>query len=350
MGRGRLSFVAVGLAVAAVLVPATGMGQAKAPGGGKIEVQQALTAGYLSLGKEKGYQLALSMPNERIVIFSAVRSERLKDEHFSAGYSVYVARNRGNLERGVVRARFGSLGRVSLRFRPSGRIRRGDPRSGCEGGTLTARHGGFAGRLSFRGEGNYFHVASPKGAGYVAHSPRLRCEQGEAEEHPPRSLRAYAVPPLAFSDEHSIALLYASARGHGRSVGIAAMHREGSAPGADVDLKIVEPRDGMVIGHGAFLDGLPGTLLTSRPGAHPATATLAPAAPFYGEAAYSEDSDAWTGNFGVRIAGLSLSLTGPDFRVRLCVVDPLKDKDGCNFFKTEPVFIERPTLSGWMLR
>lgn len=350
MGRGRISLVAVGLVVAAVLIAATGMGQAKPPGDGKFEVQQALTAGYLPLGKERGYELALSMPSDRVVILSAVRTERLKDEHFSARYSVYAVRNLGSLERGVVRARFGSLGRVSLRFRPSGRIRRSDPRSGCEGGALTARHGKFVGRLSFRGEGSYFHVASPKGTGYVGHSPRLRCEQGKAEEHPPRSLRAYAAPSLVFSDEHSIALLYASTRSHGRYVGISAMHREGSAPGADVELRIVEPRRGMAIGHGAFLDGPPGTLLTTRPGGHPATATLAPPAPFHGEASYSEESDAWTGNLGVEIAGLRLSLTGPGFQVHLCVVSPLKDKDGCDFFKTEPSFDERPARPGWMPR
>lgn len=342
--------VAVGLVVAAVLVLAAGAGQAELRRAGRFDVQRALTAGYLSLGKEKGYQLALSMPNAQVVIFSAVRTERLQDERFSGRYSVYVTRNRGSLERGVVRARFGSLGRVSLRLRPSGPTRRSDPRSGCEGGLLTARRGRFVGHLSFRGEGNYFHVASPKGNGYIAHSPRLRCEQGKAEERPPRSLRAYAAPNFVFSDEQSIALLYASTHSHGRYVGISAMHREESRPGADVQLKIVEPRRGMVTGHGAFLDGPPGTLLTSRPGAHPATATLAPPAPFYGEAAYSEEADAWTGNLGVKIAGLSLPLSGPDFHARLCVVNPLRDKDGCDFFKTEPAFIERPARPGWMLR
>lgn len=350
MGRGRFSFVAVGLLVAIMLIAGTGMGQAKPRGDGKFEVQQALTVGYLPLGRERGYDLALSMPSARIVILSAVRTERLKDEHFSASYSVYVARNWGSLERGMVRARFGALGRVALRFRPSGRIRRSDPRSGCEGGSQTARLGRFVGRLSFRGEGNYFHVASPKGKGYVGHSPRLRCEQGKAEEHPPRSLRAYASPDLVFSDEHSIALLYASSRSHGRYVGISALHREGSAPGADVELRIVEPRRGMAVGHGAFLDGPAGTLLTSRPGGHPATATLAPPAPFYGEAAYSEESDAWIGNLGVEIAGLRMPLTGSGFHVHLCVVNPLRDKDGCDFFKTEPSYDERPAPPGWMSR
>jgi hypothetical protein len=54
---------------------------------------------------------------------------------------------------------------------------------------------------------------------------------------------------------------------------------EGSPPGADVQLAVVEPRHGMAIGHGAYLHGPAGTLLTSLPGAHPATATLKPPRP-----------------------------------------------------------------------
>ena len=348
MGRGRLSLVAGGLLAVVVVLTAAGAGEARSGGGGRIEVQRALAFGYLSVGKEKGYDLALSMPSDRVVILSAVRSARVGEDRFNVSYSVYAVRNEGSLEDGVVRARFGSLGRVALRFRPSGRTRRSDPQPGCEGGSLTAQRGRFVGHLSFRGEGDYFHVASARGKGYIAQWPRLSCEQGEAEELPPRSLRANVAPDFFFSDEHSIAHLYASSRGHGRYVGISAMHQEAAPPEANMQLRIVEPKRGMAIGHGAFLDGFPGTLLTSRPGAHPATATLAPPAPFHGEASYSEQSGAWTGTLGVTIAGLNLPLTGPDFDVRLCVVNPLRDKDGCDFFKTEPSFDERPARPGWM--
>jgi len=328
--------VAVGLVVAAVLLPATGMGQAKLRRAGGFEVQPAYTAGFLRLGKERGYKVALYMPTDRIVIFYASRTEKSKDGSFKVLYSLYAVRNLGDLEHGVVRARFGSLGRVSLRFRPNGQMRKRDPQSGCEGGPEITEDGRFVGHLSFRGEGNYFHVSSAKGQAYIAHSPRLRCEKGQALESHPRSLRKHVAPVPLFPDEGSIALLYASARSHGRYVGITAMHQGRSSPGADVQLGIVEPRHGMAIGHGVYLEGPAGTLLTSLPGAHPATATLAPPPPFYGEAAYSEDSDAWTGTLGVKLAGLSLPLTGPGFHVHLCVVNPLRDRDGCDFFKAEP--------------
>jgi hypothetical protein len=324
-----------------MLLAATGAGQARLQRAGKFEVQQADTAGFLRLGNERGYKIALYMPNDRVTIFYALRSEKLKDDFFNVTYSLYAVHNLGDLEHGVVRARFGSMGRVSLRFRPSGRARKRDPQTGCEGGAETTEYGRFVGHLSFRGEG-YFHVSSAKGEAYISHSPRLRCEKGQALETHPRSLRTYVAPIPVFPDKDSIALLYASTRSHGRYVGITAVHPGGSPPGADVQLGIVEPRHGMAIGHGVYLNGPAGTLLTSLPGAHPATATLAPPTPFYGEATYSEESDIWTGTLGVKLAGLRLPLTGPGFHVHLCVVNPLRDRDGCDFFKAEPPPDERP--------
>jgi hypothetical protein len=338
--------LAVGLMTAAVLLAATGAGQAERRPAGKFEVQRANTVGFLRLGKERGYRSFLYMPNRRIVLFYAVRIKRSKYDGFGLMYSIYATRNRGNLEHGVVRARFGSLGKVSLRFRPGGRVRKEDPQGACEGEAATAEYGSFAGHLSFRGEGDYFRVSSPRGKAYLARSPRLRCEKGQADEPQPRSLRKYVAQNPLFHDDDSIALLYASTRSHGRYVGITAMHPEGSPPGADVELGIVDSRRGMAIGHGAYLEGFPGTLLTSLPGVHPATAALAPSAPFYGQAAYSEETGAWTGTLGVKLAGLRLPLTGPGYRVHLCVVNPLRDKDGCEFFKAEPPYFERPARLG----
>jgi len=333
-----------------MLVAAAGAGQARPGGGGKTEVQSARTAGFLDLGREKGYRLALYMPTARVVVFYAFRARRVRGESLGFGYSLYATRNRGDLDQGVVRARFGSLGRIDLHFRPTGRLRRDEPQSGCEGGSTTARYGSFAGHLSFRGKGNYFHVSSSKGEAYVLHSPRLECEAGRAEEAQPTSLRKYVAPTPLLSDNHSIALIYASARDHGRHVGIAAVHEEGSPPGADVQLEIVESGPGMAIGHGLYLEGSPGTLLTSLPGEHPAAATLAPPAPFFGKGVYSEKDESWSGSLGVKLAGLTVPLTGPDFHVHLCVANPLKDRNGCEYFKGEPPADERAARPGWVLR
>jgi hypothetical protein len=350
MGRWRLSLLALGLAVFAVgLLAPDGVGQARLRPSARVAVRGG-TSGLVRLGRAGGYGLVLYMPNDKVVIFYAIRLRASKENSFDLIYNVYAVHNRGNLAQGVVRAKFGSLGQVSLRFRPDGRVRRRAPGPDCEGGALITERGAFVGRASFHGENRYIEVSSSLGQGYVTHSPRLRCKKGQTQENGSRALRGYAVVPPVFADKDSIALVYASHRGHGRYVGITAAHPGGAPPGANVQLAIVESRRGMAIGRGAFLEGGEGTLRTSQPGEHPATATLAPPPAFYGRAAYSEESHAWTGNLGVRIAGSRMSLTGPAYRVHLCVANPIRDKDGCEFFKAEPPPDERSARPGTVLR
>ncbi|HXQ88194.1 MAG TPA: hypothetical protein VN733_01020, partial [Solirubrobacterales bacterium] len=169
-------------------------------------------------------------------------------------------------------------------------------------------------------------------------------------------LLGYVTPGSFFSAEGNIALLYASSRRHGRYVGVAAGHREEEPPGAEVRIGSFERRGKMAIGHYGIASGGRGTLLTSLPGVHPATATLDPPAPFYGQASYEEeavDSRHWTGTLGVELPGLRLPLTGPGFQARLCVLNPLyAPRTGCDFFKAPPPPAdERPALRlGWMPR
>jgi hypothetical protein len=348
MGRGRLSLVAAALAVVTVLLGAAGAGEASSRSGRKTEIQPARTYAFLDLGKEKGYRIALYMPNKRIVVFYAFRLDRGKGGSLGIRYSLYAVRNLGDLGQGVVRARFGSLGRVDLRFRPAGKVSRDDPQRGCEGGMETSKSGSFVGQLSFRGSG--FHVSSSRGSAYLTHSARLKCEAGQAEEAAPGSPRRYVTPSPLSSDGDTIAFLDASGHSHGREVRISALHEAGSPPGAEVQLGIAESRDGVAIGHGIYLEGFPGTLLTSLPAAHPASAALAPPAPFFGKGVYSEENRSWSGSLGVKLAGLTVPLTGPGFHVRLCVANPVKDKNGCDFFKGEPSFDERAVRPGRSLR
>jgi hypothetical protein len=346
MGRGRLTLVAVCLFAAATLLTVTVSGQARVRHARKLEVQRADSVALLGLGKQRGYEAALYMPNRRVVLLYTFRHRKLRGDSYVAMYNLYAVHNRGNLNRGEVRARFGSMGSVSLRFRPRGPTRTDEPPPGCEGGPTTMEDGRFVGHLRFRGQAHYFDFSSSGGGAFFAHSPRRVCERGDAAEPQPRSLRKYVAPIPLLPDRYSIALLYASTRSHGRYVGITAVHPERSPPGADVQLGVVEPRHGMAIGHGVYLDGPRGTLLTSLPGVHPATAKLALPPPFFGEATYSEEANAWTGDLGVRLAGVKVPLTGRNFGVHLCVANPLRDKDGCEFFKTEPPPDERQARPG----
>jgi len=268
-----------------------------------------------------------------------------------------VVRSQASLARGVVRARFGSLGGLSLRFRPNGRVEAQESvQSGCEGTPAFTEYGRFVGHADFRGERGYLRLSRSGSAGAISHSFRLRCEKGAADERLPGSLLGYVAPGSFFSDEGDIALLYASSRRHGRYVGITAGHGEEEPPGAEVRVGSFERRGKMAIGHYGFLSAGRGTLLTTLPGVHPASATLDPPAPLYGQASYREDAAAsrrWSGGLGIEFPGLRLPLTGPGFHARLCVLNPLyAPRTGCDFFKAPPPPAdERPALSlGWMPR
>jgi hypothetical protein len=352
MGRGAWR---VGLMVAMVLVAVPGSAEAKSRSRAGHEIQPARVAGYIDLGRKDGYRIGLILPDERTAVLYVDKFKRAGDR---SGFfaTTYAVRTPASLARGAVRVQFGSLGRLSLRFRPNGRIERQSVQPGCVGASGFTEYGRFAGHAVFRGERGYLRLSSSGGAGAIAHSFRLRCEKGDAEELPPGSLLGYVTPRSFFSGEGNIALLYASSRRHGRYVGVLAGHREEEPPGAEVKIGSFERRRRMAIGHYGFVAGGRGTLLTSLPGVHPATATLDPPAPFSGRAGYQENASGsrrWTGNLAVEFPGLRLPLTGPGFDVRLCVLNPLyAPRAGCDFFKAPPPPPdERPALRlGWPTR
>ncbi len=345
----------VGFAVAAVLMAVTGTAQAKLDRSANFEVQPANTSGAVNLGKAGHYRIGLLMPSDRIAIFYLYGFKvRKKEEKLLAAYSTaYAVHSRSSLASGVIKARFGSLGSFSLRFRPNGKVRKDRPRRGCEGRPALIEYGRFVGRAAFHGEDNYLRFSRSGSEGIITHSFRLQCKKGEALDQAKGSLRSHVDPGSFFATRGDIALLYASAREHGRYVGITAGHQAESPPGADLRVGALESKGRMAIGRYALVPGPAGTLLTSLPGVHPATATLTPPAPFFGQATYQEkpeDSLGWAGTLGVNLPGLKLPLTGPKFHVRLCVLSPLKTRDGCDFFKAEPQFEERLARPGLRLR
>lgn len=342
--------VLVDLAAAVVLVAVTGVAQAE-PGD---EVQPAITVGSVDLGKVGPYRIGLVMPTNRVAIFYAFRFKvkRGKGLLASSAYA-YAVHSRRPLARGAIQARFGSLGIFSLRFQPNGRVRKDRGQGGCIGRPSITEYGRFVGHARFDGGGDHLHFSLAGGEGSISRVPRLRCERGEALDSPRGSLRAYVAPGSFFATQGDIALLYATSKEHGRYIGITAGHKEESPPGAEVRIGILESKREMAIGRYVVAEGPPGTLLTSLPGVHPAAATLAPPAPFFGEAIYEEkaaDSPEWAGNLGVNLPGLKLPLTGSSFHTRLCVISPLKTREGCDFFKAKPPVDERLPRPGAMPR
>lgn len=348
--------LAIVLAIALLLVIFAEASEA-APRASRYEVQQANVSGLVYLGKRHGYAIGLYMPRAGVVMLSVFKVEQA-DDFFADAVGAYVVHNQASFARGEIRARLGSLGRVSLRFRPNGHIRvRKHRLEGCKGRMPFAEDGAFVGHVSFRGESGYLHFSFTRGKGEITHSFRLRCKKGWAEDLSPKSLRDYVTPEFGVESSPgrgAISLLYAAARDHGRSIWVRAAHEEGFGPGTDVRVATVESKGEMAIGRSVSVDRVPGALLTSLPGVHPATATLSPPAPFFGEANYLENSatsHSWTGTLGVELPGLTLPLAGPGFYTSLCVVSPLKVPDGCDFIKQKPLRPERRSARPeWMLR
>jgi hypothetical protein len=305
------------------------------------EVQKPNTEAIIPLGESRGYEISLWMPNPRVAVLQVGKDEQESLTYAQSSYGVRVPSD--SLKRGLIRLRFPTLGRVSLRFEPRGKRRMPPLRKDCRGKRGVTEAGWFRGTVSLEGEGGSFKSEVRSVRGYLQRSFRLECsKRGEVEPVDPSApLWEYVNPGLSIPyrpERGSISLLHAAANEGGRSVLVRAAHYEGSQPGAEVQVIALERLAGMPVGRSAYVeDDFPGTLTTSMPGDHPAFATLTPPAPFFGEGNFLEGaapaSNSWSGTLGVSFPGLDLPLTGGQFKTSLCVVSPLKVPAGCDFTK-----------------
>jgi len=328
------------------------------------EVRPASTGALIYFGSSGGYELGISMPSPKIAVLYAFRqvgegSDERSNSSSAFVQSAYAVRVKGNsLEKGRIRAVFPTLGRVSLRFEPNGKRELHPAGYGCRGKQQVTEYGSFRGSVSLEGEGGYFDLATRSGDGSLIRSPRAVCRSedsgGEDEGIDPR----WAYVGAGFGSfiyspgDGSTVLLYAAARTPYSTIGMRVAHRESAPAGAEVDVQVLELRHGIAIGRSAWVQSnVPGTLTSSLPGEHPASATLKPSSPFQGEGSFLENSStshSWTGNLTVSLPGMDVPLTGPDFKTSLCVVSPLKAPAGCDFIRPNLVGSARPKVPpGW---
>ncbi|MGN6202526.1 MAG: hypothetical protein ACTHNY_08995 [Solirubrobacterales bacterium] len=333
--RGRGLWL-VGLAAIVLAMPAAAPA-APQPQPPKGEVQQPLTSGVVFLGKAAGYEIAISNPSSHAAILGVSRIGEEADRWSTYSETGYAVRPRSSIGSGALHASFGSMGTVNLRFWARGKTRVGHLRPGCHGRPPQTEFGEYRGTVSLRGEDDYFQVHAVRARGTRSRSFRLDCARDKALVDKPAPLYEYVRPVQGFivsSAGGSIALLRAVSRYGGRLVYLRAAHMQGEGAGAEVQVGALERRPGMAIGHSAYADGGEGTLLTSLPGVHPATATLAPPAPFHGEGSFVENSPtshSWTGSLAVSFPGLDLPLAGHTFATSLCVESPFKTRVPCDF-------------------
>jgi hypothetical protein len=358
---GRCSVAVLGALVALSCLPVPASAAHSQP---RPEVRSPSTAASIFLGSSHGYELGISLPSPKIAVLYVFRQadpESRESDNSSSAYlqSAYAIRLKGDmLRRGLVRAQFPSLGRVSLRFRPHGKRKLRPPGYGCRGKQQVTEYGNFRGRVSLEGEGDYFELAARSADGSLTRVPRALCRaeagQGQDDDIDPRweyvgsGFGSFIYSP----GDGSTVLLYAAARSPYRTIGIRAAHRESAPAGAQIDVQVLELRHGMAIGRSAWVQSdVPGTLISSLPGEHPASATLKPPPPFEGEGSFlasSSTSHSWTGDLAISLPGMDVPLTGPEFETSLCVVSPLKAPAGCDFIKPKLVGNARPAIpSAW---
>lgn len=335
--RGRGLWL-IGLAAIALAMP-PGAAAAPTPHRSQREIQQPMTSGTVYLGRVDGYEIGVSSLGSHVTILRVARADEGEGRGFAYSGTGYAVRPQRSIGSGVLRASFGSIGRVDLRFEPSGKTKVGHTAKHCRGRSPQTEYGEYRGTVSLRGEDGYFEVRAKRADGIRRRTYRLSCAHGQAVKDKARPLYEYVAPVPTFilsSAGGSIALILAVSRQGGRLVYLRAAHMQSADPGAEVQAGALERQPGMAIGHGAYAVGGEGTLLTSLPGVHPATATLAPPAPFHGEADFVENSStshSWTGTLGVSFPGLDLPLTGRSYATSLCVESPFKTPRPCDFRK-----------------
>lgn len=302
-----------------------------------VEVHQPTVAANLLLGSHGGYQVGVVFeePDLAMLIVSRSDQSRLGVEETKYGTHFH-----GSLPGGHVTADFGAVGSLAVRFRPAGAVRERRPLDGCEGRPSRSESGRWVGKVSLHGEGGYFAVSTGSAEGELDRTFRLRCHvKRPLPQLRPESLRERIEPHIGFSLASlllgTVSSLQAANREDGRLIEMRAAHATGRGPGAEVEAGAFEYQGRMPVGRIVqILSAPPGSLVTTLPGEHPATATLKPGAPFSGEASYlasSPTDHSWTGTLAVRFPGLVSPLAGPSFYSSLCVVSPLVKLLGCEF-------------------
>jgi hypothetical protein len=270
-----------------------------------------IAAGLLAAGPtsaaaraQRGFAFELRAGGFLIEAQSAVGSGRMRlllDRQGQVAY-YYAAARVGS---GTVRARFGKLGSLDLRFRPD----RGEGQFGCdavEGGQL----GTFRGTIAFRGEHDYADVDADRARGYFEARPADDCPNARARSSavmPPRPLGPIAETGAELRGSAGTWPFF-------RLFYFFSENRTGGVRAAFNAFR-GEKREGMLIERGAQVLGGASSFAWDL-GA--GTARVEPPAPFSGRAFYRPGSvgrkPRWTGSLRVPIlGGKPMRLTGTDF-------------------------------------
>jgi hypothetical protein len=237
--------------------------------------------------------------------FGSGRVRLLLDRRGEVAYYFVPAR----IGAGTVRARFGRLGSLSLRFTPD----RGEGAVGCGGGEGWQR-GNFRGTIVFHGEHNYAHVDAHRARGWFQTAPADECAPGRRRDGASTATASRAGEVAETGVILEGATAYAPPA---RYFWVLTENREGGVRTSFNALRD-ERREGMLIVRGAQVRGGASTFDWNLVAG---TARLEPPAPFTGRAFFRREpggGSRWWGSLRVPILGAKpMRITGAAFHARL---------------------------------
>jgi hypothetical protein len=253
----------------------------------------------LNLKGSRGYSIHIAEVNDRWTELFA-----------SSGRSAALYLIRRHTRGSGIEAEFPGVGRVSMRFAPTGPPRR-EPGffSACDGGATIKQPGYFLGLTRLRGERGYTTVHAIRAPGQVITMERETCRRSIFNEQS--------------EPEDDITQLVAYSRSGGRTVAFSGstVHltpRSFTSFGGN----ITERRDQMTIVRYAFASGETSDLAPSDTGPFPLSATVTPPSPFKGSGVFQRvpgGDNSWTGSLRIAVPGVGqVRLAGPSFSARLC--------------------------------
>lgn len=313
----RLRVGAIGLVVAAMaLLTGPVAGAAASPG---FEVQESSLRLNLTVKGSNGFRGFIATEGHKQVSLTLIKGGVLMD-----------LRTNGTVSRDGIVARFGDLGKVSVRFqgeRPSAEAgprrqgQRGDPTPGCSGRDPIVERGHFRGTIQFQGENDFTRINAGLAPGTVEQHFRRVCKE---------SFQA-ALNGL-FEELFSglrVDMLEAHARVDGANVAFEAASFDlssilgpGTPPTYGFSGRTMEWVDGMRIIRAANVEETDSGFFAGKPGAMPQNVTVVPPKPLLESAKYRKEAGVpatWVGPLAARLPGAGLvPLTGPSFKSAFC--------------------------------
>jgi hypothetical protein len=301
------------IGTAALLMPAVASAR---PG---YELQTRRLELQLSTRTAGGWRVSVTTLGHRRVTLAAVRG------NVSARYTTS-----GTVSRNRIAASFGSVGAISVRFHGARRPFNPFPGAGrqrprhCHGRAPVREVGVFRGGIRFAGERGFARLHARRAHGEVRRFYQRLCRREGR-----RSGRGARVSARRGA---RVNLLVATDPSPRRTVRLEdlsfdfgpGLEEVSAAFGSLAEATITERREGIRIVRQATANGGEGSLLLSRLGDKPETATATPPKPLRGRADYAKEAGSaatWHGSLRAWLPGAgTVPLTGRGFSASLCRV------------------------------